>query len=105
MNGWYPEQKYLPTNQRPYIACGERNSSLPGCTKEDKYCLFDLASDPCEYNNIASLRPEMARLMYVRLVGFARGAQPPRNRKSDFTSFPKYHNGHWTDWLDKNPIN
>lgn len=104
MNGWYPEQQYIPANQFPYIKCGQRNSSLPACTKTDKYCLYDMESDPCEYNNIALLHPEIGDLLYDRLMAFHKSAQPPRNKPSDPKAFPQYHNGHWTDWLDKEPI-
>ncbi|XP_067930057.1 arylsulfatase J-like isoform X1 [Watersipora subatra] len=105
MNGWYPEERsYIGANQKLYIHCGERNSSLPSCTSADKYCLFDLASDPCEYNNIASLMPELAERLYRKLMTFADAAQPPRNKPSDPASHPSKHNGHWTDWLDKHPV-
>ncbi|KAF6029584.1 hypothetical protein EB796_012153 [Bugula neritina] len=103
MNGWYPEQKYVPTNQNPYISCGERNSSLPACTK-DKPCLFDIQSDPCEYNNIASLKPELSKWLLEKLEAFADAAQPPRNKPSDPAAFPSLHNNHWTDWLDPEPV-
>jgi len=107
MNGWYPEEKYIPEseNQFPYISCGERNSSLPACNKGDKYCLFDILDDPCEYNNIASLQPAIGEMLYDRLMAFNNAAQPPRNKPADPAAFPKYHNGHWTDWLDKDPVN
>ena len=81
-----------------------RNSSLPSCTKADKYCLFDIKSDPCEYNNIASLNPQLSKHLYDRLLMFSEAAQPPRNKPTDPSSYPQYHNGHWTDWLDKHPI-
>ncbi|XP_067930053.1 arylsulfatase J-like isoform X1 [Watersipora subatra] len=104
-NGWYPEEHfYIGANQKPYIFCGERNSSLPSCTSANKYCLFDIASDPCEYNNIASLKPDLAEKLYNKLMTFADAAQPPRNKPSDPASYPDLHNGHWTDWLDKHPI-
>ena len=105
MNGWYPEQQYTSVRQYPYIHCGSRNTSLPSCTSEDKYCLFDVADDPCEYNNIASLLPELSELLYERLMRYAAAAQPPRNKPADPKSDPKRHNGHWTDWMDKNPVN
>lgn len=105
MNGWYPEEQYIPKNLFPYIKCGDRNSSLPACNKGDKYCLFDILDDPCEYNNIASLRPDIGDMLYEKLLEFDRVAQPPRNKPGDPASYPKYHNGHWTDWLDKNPVN
>ena len=104
MNGWYPEEHYLPENQKPYIDCGLRNNSLPWCLKRDKYCLFDLRDDPCEYNNIASLYPQICETMYARLIEFAGQAQPPRIKPSDPSSFPKNHDGHWTNWVDEHPI-
>ncbi|XP_067929500.1 arylsulfatase B-like [Watersipora subatra] len=104
-NGWYPEEHlYIGANQKPYIHCGERNSSLPSCTSADKYCLFDIASDPCEYNNIASLMPDLAEKLYNKLMMFADAAQPPRNKPADPAAYPALHNGHWTDWLDKHPV-
>ena len=104
MNGWYPEQQYIPTNQNPYINCGERDSSLPTCTSADKYCLFHIASDPCEYNNIASLMPDLSLRLYIQLLEYAANAHPPLNKPVDPKANPKYYNKHWTDWMDPNPI-
>ncbi|KAL1478792.1 hypothetical protein MTO96_052384, partial [Rhipicephalus appendiculatus] len=40
------------------VKCGNRNSSKAPCDSTVAPCLYDIISDPCEYNDIATENPE-----------------------------------------------
>ncbi|KAJ8871485.1 hypothetical protein PR048_027807 [Dryococelus australis] len=63
-------------------------------------CLFNVAEDPCEMDNVASSRPtELARLRQMLKAynqTYVTALAPP----ADPTSNPKYWNYTWTNWKD-----
>jgi arylsulfatase I/J len=85
-NGWWP-----PAGQdvamTPYsVACnGGGGGGAPprvgpapvGQCKFPTPCLFDLATDPCEYNDVAAAQPDVLAQMQAALANFTRTAVRP----------------------------
>lgn len=63
-------------------------------------CLFDVANDPCELDNLADMRPDVVRRLMERLAEYNATALPPANLPLDERADPKYWNGTWTNFGD-----
>jgi len=62
--------------------------------------LFNIAIDPCERNNIASVEPNVLRSMSRRMEELASTAIEAANLPDDINSDPALHGGAWVSWLD-----
>ena len=99
---WYKPEGIDVDKVNFTVKCGERNSTLPPCNNHTSPCLYDLDTDPCEYNNIAQLYPDMVKTLYAELMEFAGAAQPPRNCPDYKWADPVYHGGAWTPYIKLN---
>jgi arylsulfatase B len=79
------------------IDCGDHNQNQGKiCDVTKSLCLFDIESDPCEYNNLAQEYPEKVKELWNKILKYNSTAVPPLsltpiNPYSD----PYYHNGIW----------
>jgi hypothetical protein len=73
-------EDYLSTSYTTRCAANDDQSSwktgksFPKGQCIEEYCLFDIASDPCEYHNVAKQHPEIVSSMMERLTQFQRTA-------------------------------
>ncbi|XP_075554657.1 arylsulfatase I-like [Dermacentor variabilis] len=67
--------------------------------------VFDIFSDPCEINNLASSLPEVRDDLLGRLTTYRATLLSPRpaNNEADERGYPEYHNCTWSPWLDVEP--
>jgi hypothetical protein len=64
-------------------------------------CLFDLAVDPCEKNNLASSHPETLQEMLDLVSKYEATLVPQLNKPADVKgSDPRKHNSTWSPWVD-----
>jgi hypothetical protein len=63
-------------------------------------CLFNLALDPCETNNIASSEPEILSQMLATLEAYNSTLVPSRKEPADVQSNPVFWNDTWISWYD-----
>ncbi|XP_055333781.1 arylsulfatase B-like [Paramacrobiotus metropolitanus] len=63
-------------------------------------CLFDITSEPCETNNIASVYPSTLRKLQLRLRALNDTAYPPQILPYDPASNPDLYDGFWVPWKD-----
>ncbi|XP_015125086.1 arylsulfatase B [Diachasma alloeum] len=82
------------------IQCGKKDPSLPECRPLEAPCLFDIHRDPCEFNNLVKLHPEMLEGMMRELIHLNSTAVPPRNRKVDPRGNPALWNHTWHNFGD-----
>ncbi|XP_037501647.1 arylsulfatase I [Rhipicephalus sanguineus] len=70
----------------------------------DTTFVFDIISDPCELNNLASSEPELRDRLLKKLATF-RAEVPidPMTDEVDERSFPEYHHCTWSTWMDVEP--
>ncbi|CAG0922947.1 unnamed protein product [Notodromas monacha] len=83
------------------VDCGEKplNAST-NCVPTESPCLFDLASDPCEYNNLASQYPGVVDELWRKLMAYQAASVEPINTPSDPLANPKYWGYFWSNWKD-----
>ena len=84
----------------PYrINCGPRPENYTtNCQPQKSPCLFHIPSDPCEYNNIAELHPDIVAALVKKIQGYAMSAVKPVNKGKDPRANPANFNGVWTPW-------
>jgi len=82
------------------IECGDKplNAST-NCDPRKSPCLFHIASDPCEYNNVAHLHRDIVVALQSRIQYWTASMVPPGNKPGDDRGNPKYHGGAWVPWL------
>ncbi|RWS20957.1 arylsulfatase I-like protein [Leptotrombidium deliense] len=82
------------------IYCGEKplNAST-NCKANIEHCLFNLENDPCEFNNLANVYPNIVQL-WDKLVAYNKTALPMLNEPIDPRGNPMLHNGVLTNWRD-----
>ncbi|KAL3191999.1 hypothetical protein MRX96_018118 [Rhipicephalus microplus] len=71
---------------------------------DDPVFLFDVFSDPCELNNLASSEPELRDRLLNKLAAYR--AHLPNKLVSyqvDERGFPEIHRCTWSTWLDVEP--
>lgn len=101
--------KQLERNVKPVkhywsskVKCGPRPlNATTNCAPQLTPCLFDLISDPCEYNNIADEMPEIAERLWKRILYHNSTAGPVGRESLDPDSWPPAHNYLWTYWQDE----
>ena len=82
------------------INCGKKpfNAST-NCNPVVKPCLFHIATDPCEYYNIADNNMIIVNQMLDRLQDYNNTMIAPGNKDEDPAGNPKYHNNTWVPWI------
>ncbi|XP_064114170.1 arylsulfatase B-like isoform X2 [Macrobrachium nipponense] len=70
------------------------------CESKESPCLFHIPSDPCEYNDIAALHPDVVSIAKILLAQYNATAIPPGNKPFDPAANPKYWGYTWTNWKD-----
>ncbi|XP_054166666.1 arylsulfatase B-like [Oppia nitens] len=76
------------------------NKSLKSeCHPTVKPCLFDIQSDPCEYNNIYDRKPDIVDHMLVVLSTYNASAVAPGNKPVNWRANPALHNYVWDIWM------
>ncbi|KAL1482231.1 hypothetical protein MTO96_033934 [Rhipicephalus appendiculatus] len=84
--------------QKVTLKCG--NKATTNFSSNTSVYLFDIVSDPCELNNLASRLPNVVASLKKRLDQFGAAALPVRNIKAvDPRSFPENHGGTWAPWV------
>lgn len=83
------------------INCGKKpmNAST-NCDPVKSPCLFNIAKDPCEYNNIADLNQGIVIQMLVRMNEYMYTMVQPENKPVDPAGDPVYHNETWVPWVE-----
>ncbi|KAH6940224.1 hypothetical protein HPB50_026346 [Hyalomma asiaticum] len=85
----------------PAVNCGPRSGERhTPCNSDASPCLFDVLSDPCEYNNIANEMPEVIDRLLERLEHYEETALPPGNQEPDELANPALHGNVWVPWRD-----
>ncbi|XP_048584832.1 arylsulfatase B isoform X2 [Nematostella vectensis] len=87
------------------IECGKWNHKTgKECVTDEFPCLFDLDSDPCEYNNIAEDNLPIVRRLLKRLTKHQKKARPVWFPERDPEANPANLDGFWGPWKE-NPSN
>jgi len=68
-----------------------------------QYCLFNLAIDPCEKNNVAVLNPTKLTMMINLMEQYESEMVPVLSQPTDPNCDPKYFNNTWVNWNDFPP--
>ena len=86
--------------QEPVIVkCGPRPANASSnCQPWLSACLFNMTSDPCEYENLASSQPLVLDAMQKRLQFYNASAVPPLNQPVDDAGLPYHHHWNWVPW-------
>jgi len=93
-------QSYYHKGKPVQVECGPKpfNAST-SCDPRVAPCLFNIAEDPCEYNNIAGAHSDIVIQLMMRLQDYENGMVPPLNTPVDPAGNPKYHGGAWVPWV------
>lgn len=84
------------------VDCGEKPSTINHCNK--KHCLFNLITDPCEYDDVSEKYPVLLETMKAKLEQYREGMVPSRKLPGDKSANPKYHCGVWMPWKGSNSL-
>jgi len=81
------------------VKCGPRpaNASI-NCKPWLHACLFNVTADPCEYENLASSRPDVVSAMQKRLQFYKEHSVQPLNQPVDDAGLPYRHHWNWVPW-------
>jgi hypothetical protein len=82
------------------INCSNSNIRDVTCKPLEASCLFNIAEDPCEMNNLADEYPEILKSLEETLIKFNNTAVLPGNLPLDPRGDPKYWNYTWTNFGD-----
>uniref|UniRef100_L7LZW8 Putative arylsulfatase b n=1 Tax=Rhipicephalus pulchellus TaxID=72859 RepID=L7LZW8_RHIPC len=81
------------------LTCGKQKKINFSWSATSVY-LFDVVTDPCELNNLASKLPNVVASLKKRLDAYGAAALPERNNDTyDPRSFPENHGGTWAPWV------
>lgn len=80
------------------VKCGEQKTSCDPL--KDQICLFNIATDPCEYNNLANQLPSVVKQLSQMLESYNRTAVKPGNVPPDPRSNPELNGYYWGPWLE-----
>ncbi|RXG59690.1 Steryl-sulfatase [Armadillidium vulgare] len=69
------------------------------CNDPSNPCLFNIASDPCEYFDVSKSHPAIVKLLQNRLQFYNSTAIPPGNKPEDPRANPIFWNNTWTTGL------
>ncbi|XP_064597817.1 arylsulfatase I-like [Liolophura sinensis] len=84
------------------LKCGPKPSNLStNCMPKKAPCLFNIPVDPCEYHNIADQNPNLVEMLLQKIEDYRKTSVPPRNKPTDPNANPKYYDGAWSCWMDK----
>ena len=88
----YPEEPLV-------VKCGPRpaNASV-NCKPWLRPCLYNVTADPCEYENLASSRPQVVDAMLKRLQFYQENSAAPLNKPVDDAGLPYHHHWNWVPW-------
>lgn len=86
------------------VDCGVRSPEMIACEPLRDFCLFDIDNDPCEFNNLASQKPDVVQHLLDLLNWYNRTALVPLNTPPDPLSNPKFWNYTYTNWVDFLPL-
>ncbi|CAL1272779.1 unnamed protein product [Larinioides sclopetarius] len=91
--------------QEATIVCGENFLPVSGkCDFADGPCLYNIADDPCEYKNIASLYPDVVEDMLKRLRDLNATSLPVQTKELDPMGDPVCHNFAHVPWMDEEAV-
>ena len=83
------------------VKCGEKPANAStNCQPKKKPCLYNIVKDPCEYNNVADLYPDIVAGMMERITAYNATSVPPRNKPADPKGYPIHHGGVWMPWIN-----
>ena len=122
MPSWYPPPGKAWNYANFTVKCGEPPSSPPfgECGNESTPCLFNISADPCEYNNLAAVHPDIVKTLKARIAelkkttvlswsNFAKfddasdpknfGPTTPITPDPQRTAGPHIYQGVWKPWL------
>ena len=91
------EMNYSVKAVRPVIVVCDP-SKRSDCKPTEKPCLFDIGSDPCEYNNMFDQKPQIVDSMIKLLAKYNSTAVEPIVRSIDPKSDPVLHHYWWDVW-------
>ncbi|KAF7285683.1 hypothetical protein GWI33_010178 [Rhynchophorus ferrugineus] len=98
INRGTPESTITKLREEATVICN--NSRIISCNAIEKPCLFDIISDPCEYQNFAEKYPHIVEKLQTRLKEYNATAIPPGNLPLDERGNPKYWNYVFTNFGD-----
>lgn len=80
--------------------------NLTQCFPEKAPCLFDVVTDPCEFENLARDMPQQIDRVRQWLEKYtAEAVDPVMTFKSlehfDPRADPRFHDGNWVPWLEE----
>ena len=80
-----------------HVDCGPTPSAeiLFRCDPNMKPCLFNIARDPCEYEDLADSLPEIVEELKSKILAHAAKARKPVNRPPDPALDPKFNGDVW----------
>ena len=104
-DGWYAppqvteDEDYF--HSQSVVDCGIKPANVSkNCFKAPNFCLFNIAQDPCEYNDLSEKFPDILQQMVVRMKYYENGMVPAkRNETNDPQANPKLYNGVWQPWV------
>jgi hypothetical protein len=106
-DAWYsppgdtPDSSY--TNKNPTVKCSKppRFGHLCASEKFGTACMYNIAEDPCEYNNLIddSAYADVRAALFQRLEYYLSTAVPVNWPLTDPTSAPSLHNWTWVPWV------
>lgn len=78
-----------------------RTPDYKDCDPYSQPCLFNIASDPCEYKNLATKHPEILNELLEKIKEMNKTAVSPLRRFSYPEASPRYWSNTWTNFRDK----
>jgi len=89
-----------PVEPHPVIVdCGPKPANAStNCNLKKEKCLYNITSDPCEYNNLAPSRPDLVQMMMERWTFHNSTMVPTLNKPLDPASLPERNGGAWIPW-------
>lgn len=93
-------RKPVYRRDRLVVKCGPRPSNASSsCKPWLEACLFNLTSDPCEYESLTSRQPDVVTAMQTRLQFYKDHAVAPLNKPVDDAGLPYHHHWNWVPWI------
>lgn len=92
-----PTSEIITLRRQATMSCEKQSNSTLNC--DDSPCIFNLAEDACEQNNIAPYYPLLRLFMEVVLSYYKAGAYPEDIPILDIAGDPDRFNGTWDIWV------